>query len=109
MRSTEAREGKDAKSEIVYVVTNVPKRLARAAWIAGWVRKHWHIENRLHWVRDVTFAEDKSRICTGSSPKVMASLRNAAIGSHRLGGATNVAESLRYAGARPSRAWGRVI
>lgn len=108
-RSTEAQGREDAKSEIVYVITSVPKRLAKAAWIAGWVRKHWHIENRLHWVRDVTFAEDRSRVCTGSSPQVMASLRNAAIASHRLGGATNMAESLRHAAARPSRALGRVI
>jgi len=33
------------------------------------------VENRLHWIRDVTFAEDASRVRTGSGPRVMATLR----------------------------------
>jgi predicted transposase YbfD/YdcC len=35
---------------------------------------HWQIENGLHWVRDVTFAEDLSQVHAGNSPQVMASL-----------------------------------
>jgi hypothetical protein len=37
-------------------------------------------ENRLHWVRDVTFGEDASTARSGSLPRVMASLRNLAVG-----------------------------
>ena len=37
-----------------------------------WWRGHWGIENRLHWVRDVTVAEDASRIRTDGIPEAMA-------------------------------------
>lgn len=59
---------------------------------------HWQIENALHWVRDVTFAEDLSQIRTGAGPQVMASLRNLVISLHRLAGATNIAKALRHQG-----------
>ncbi|WP_439381953.1 ISAs1 family transposase [Amycolatopsis lexingtonensis] len=54
-------------------LTDPPLLLARH------VRDHWGIENRLHWVRDVTYGEDSSRIRTGTAPRVMAGLRNLAI------------------------------
>ena len=60
------------------------------------MRGHWKIENALHWVRDVTFAEDLSRVRTGAGPQVMASLRNLVISLHRLDGATNIAAALRH-------------
>jgi hypothetical protein len=66
---------------------------------AGWqgrVRGHWQIENGLHWVRDVTYAEDLSQIRAGAGPQVMATLRNLAICLHRLAGATNIAAALRH-------------
>ncbi|SDM36383.1 hypothetical protein [Actinomyces ruminicola] len=47
--------------------------------MAAWVRGHWAIENRLHWVRDVTYDEDNHQLRTGSGPQVMAALRNLAI------------------------------
>ena len=53
-------------------------------------------DNGLHWVRDVTFAEDLSQIRTGAAPQVMASLRNLVISLHRLAGATNIAAALRH-------------
>jgi predicted transposase YbfD/YdcC len=66
-----------------------PTRLARL------VRAHWEIENRLHWVRDVTYREDASHIRTGNAPRVMASLRNLAINAFRRTGHTNIAAALR--------------
>jgi predicted transposase YbfD/YdcC len=66
-----------------------PTRLARL------VREHWQIENRLHYVRDVTYREDASRIRTRNAPRVMASLRNLAITALRLTGHTNIAAALR--------------
>ena len=41
---------------------------------AAWIRGHWGIENRLHWVHDVTFEEDRSTIRTGSAPQVMTTI-----------------------------------
>jgi len=50
-----------------------------AVTIAQAIRVHWGIENQLHWVLDVTFGEDRSRIRTGRSPENMALLRRLAI------------------------------
>jgi hypothetical protein len=57
---------------------------------------HWQIENGLHWIRDVTFAEDHSQVRTGDAPQVMASIRNLVISILRLAGATNIAAALRH-------------
>jgi hypothetical protein len=54
-------------------------------------------------IRDVTFAEDLSQVRVGSSPQVMASLRNLVISLHRLAGATNIAKALRHHGRNPLR------
>ncbi|HEY3001156.1 MAG TPA: hypothetical protein VGJ44_02300 [Kribbellaceae bacterium] len=65
------------------------------------IRGNWTIEDRLHWIRDVTFAEDPSQIRTGNGPRVMATVRNLAIGILRLSGATNLAAALRHYARRP--------
>jgi predicted transposase YbfD/YdcC len=67
-------------------------------------RGHWAIENRLHWVRDETFAEDASRIRSGAAPQVMAALRNTVIGVLRLAQADNLAAALRVLGWTPGAA-----
>jgi predicted transposase YbfD/YdcC len=87
----------------VYAVTSLALGTASPAQLAGWLRGHWKIENRLHWVRDVTFGEDASHARTGSLPRVMASLRNLAIGALRLAGHPNLAAALRQTGRDPAR------
>jgi hypothetical protein len=64
-----------------YAVTSLALSTASPAQLAGWLRGHWRIENWLHWVRDVDFGEDASTARTGSLPRVMASLRNLAVGA----------------------------
>jgi predicted transposase YbfD/YdcC len=64
--------------------------------IADLVRGHWHIENKLHYIRDVTYGEDASRIRSGNGPRAMASLRNLAISALRTAGHTNIARALRH-------------
>ena len=88
------QDGK-VSNETRYFITSVPSELADAGQLLDWARGHWSIENRSHYVRDVTFAEDASRIRKGSGPEVMAALRNAAIGFLRITGATNIAETVR--------------
>ena len=78
-------------------VTSRPAERADPAQIANTLRRHWSIENSLHYVRDVTFAEDASRVRTGSGPRIMASLRNLAITVLRRAGHTNIAAGLRWA------------
>ncbi|MFD9895098.1 ISAs1 family transposase, partial [Amycolatopsis sp. NPDC059027] len=57
---------------------------------------HWHIENKLHYVRDVTYHEDASRTRTGTAPRVMATLRNLITSALRQTGWTNIAKGLRH-------------
>jgi len=77
-------------------VTSLTAHQAGPAQIAGYVRGHWGIENRLHWVRDVTYGEDASRVRTGTAPRVMAGIRNLTISALRLAGHTNIAQALRH-------------
>ncbi|MFJ6861745.1 ISAs1 family transposase [Streptomyces werraensis] len=84
--------------ERIYLVTSLPPGAATGAELAAWIRGHWNIENRLHHVRDTTFAEDASKIRTRHLPRSMAGLRNLAIGVHRQDGHTNIATALRHTG-----------
>jgi predicted transposase YbfD/YdcC len=97
-RPVSARTGKRGRwrTETVYAITDLSAHQARPAELAAWIRGHWQIENGLHWVRDVTFAEDLSQVRAGHAPQVMASLRNLVISLHRLAGATNIAAALRH-------------
>jgi predicted transposase YbfD/YdcC len=79
-------------------ITSAAAERAGPQRIAACVRGHWGIENKLHWVRDVTYGEDGSRVRTGSAPQVMASLRNLAIAALRADGWTSIASGLRWAG-----------
>jgi hypothetical protein len=66
-------------------------------------RGHCGIEDRLPWVRDVDWGEDRSQVRTGNGPRVMASLRNLAIAILRLAGHASIAAALRYHVRCPSR------
>ncbi len=90
--------------ETVYGVTSLGPERADAARLLTLVRQHWHIENRSHWVRDVTFDEDRSQVRVGSIPQVMAALRNTVIGLLRFSGTTKIAATTRRFAARPSEA-----
>jgi predicted transposase YbfD/YdcC len=78
----------------VYAVTSLTAAQASPARLADYVRGHWGIE-ALHHIRDVTFAEDASQIRAGNAPRVLASLRNLAIGILRAHGDRNLAAALR--------------
>ena len=71
--------------EVAYAVTSLPPQEADADRLLALWRGHWGIENRVHWVRDVTFDEDRSQVRTGSAPQIMAALRNVAISVLRCG------------------------
>jgi len=88
--------------EVVYLITSADHVEAPPATPAAWVQGHWGIENRLHWVRDVTYDEDRSQIRTGNAPQVMATLRNTAISLLRLTGWDNIAAGLRHHARDPN-------
>lgn len=92
--ATNCKTGK-TRQETAYGITSLQRDQADARRIGELVRGHWQIENRLHWVRDVTFDEDRSQARIGSGPRVLATLRNFAISCLRLAGYKSIAEGLR--------------
>jgi predicted transposase YbfD/YdcC len=86
----------------VYAITSLTGRQADPALLARWLRGHWAIET-LHWVRDVSFDEDRSQVRTGNGPQIMAALRNLVVTALRLAGVTNVAAALRHHARNPYR------
>lgn len=90
--------------EVVYLITSADPAGTPPTTLASWVQGHWGIENRLHWVRDVTFGEDISQTRTGQAPRIMATLRNTAISLLRLAGWDNIAKALRHHARDPERA-----
>ena len=84
-----------------YLVVSLPAEHAQPDQLQDWARLEWHIENRLHWVRDLTYREDTHQARTGNGPAVAAVLRNTAIGFHRTNGEPNIAKATRRANRRP--------
>jgi len=89
-------KGEKPQTEVVYGITSLSPEKADAAKVLDANRKQWSIENSLHWVRDVTFDEDRSRVRTGAGAQMMTSLRNVVINLLRIMGANNIAEGLRF-------------
>jgi predicted transposase YbfD/YdcC len=100
-RSTTVKKTGKHYAETVYGITSLTPEQADASRLNGLVRGHWHIENRSHWVRDVTFDEDRSQVRSGAIPQVMAALRNTVIGLMRWAGETNMAAARRRFAAKP--------
>lgn len=90
--------------EVAYFITSLNRRQASAARLLELIRRHWGIENELHHVRDVSLGEDACRVRTGSSPQVLAALRNTTL--HLLAGveATSRAAAMRRFAAHPDEA-----
>jgi predicted transposase YbfD/YdcC len=99
-RRTDRRTGKTT-IVTVYAVTSLPVGRATHAQLAALIRGHWTIE-ALHHIRDVTYREDASRVRTGAAPRVMASLRNLAVGLARLIGWTNIAAATDHYRSHPA-------
>lgn len=97
------RTGETTREQI-YAITSLTPAQASPENLAALIRGHWVIENRLHWVRDVTYDEDRSQIRTANGPRIMATIRNLAISIHRLTGATNIAKATRTAMRNPEHA-----
>ncbi|WP_202616681.1 ISAs1 family transposase [Corynebacterium neomassiliense] len=90
--------------ETVYLLCSLGHLDAPVQKLDAWIRGHWGIENKLHWVRDVVFGEDSSRVRTGVGPRVMATLYSTAIGLVRLAGHAKIKRTLSAHGRSPGRA-----
>jgi predicted transposase YbfD/YdcC len=89
------RGDKSESVEIAYGLTSLTKEQASAERLLELNREHWGIENKFHYVRDVTYDEDRCRIRTQNGPRVMASIRNLAISIFRMIGFRNIPTGIR--------------
>ena len=107
-RKSPGKNGKAKRTtvEVVYLVCSLPMEQAQPEQVAAWVQGHWGIKNRLHWVRDVVFDEDRHQLRTRNGPEIMAILRNLAIGLIRLvhGPGAGIASTTRSLSRQPKPA-----
>jgi predicted transposase YbfD/YdcC len=102
-RDSGSTHGPWTHKEIAYGITSLPEDLAAPRHLAIYARRHWAVENREHYVRDKTFAEDLQRVRTGNQPNAYATIRNLAIGAFRRAGFANIAHARRYYGRDDQR------
>lgn len=81
---------RQVRSFVTSLAADTPPEVALQA-----VRRHWEIENRLHWPRDVVLGEDACRVRTGHAPQALAVLRNAVVGLLHRQHVPNLAAALR--------------
>ena len=95
--------GRRTTTEVAHLICSLPMTDAPPELVASWARGHWTIENRLHWVRDVVFDEDRHQLRTRNGPQIMAALRNLAISLIRLlhGATASIAATTRAIGQTP--------
>lgn len=93
--SLEVKTGKQSE-QTIYGITSLPVEEYGAKEILELTRKHWRIENGLHYRRDVTFKEDLVRKKSFNGGQIMAALNNLAIGILRKTGWENIAQARRY-------------
>lgn len=103
-RRTWNKQGQLLRQETAYGVTSLSAARASAAQLLQLWREHWHIENKLHYVRDVTLGEDRAQVRIGHVPQVMAAFRNVTIALFHLCGCSNIAAACRRFAAQPQLA-----
>jgi hypothetical protein len=96
-------------TETVCAVTSLGPGPASAERLLAISRGHWGIENKLHWVRDMSLGEDACRVRTGEAPEILAAIRNAALRLLRARGLTEITATLRRHAAKPLEAIGLVM
>jgi predicted transposase YbfD/YdcC len=92
------------RHEVTYGLTSLPAAETAPAEVEQLWRGHWTIENRVHYIRDVTFGEDAGQVRAGSAPQALAALRNALLSLLRALGWQSIANALAHYGAYLHRA-----
>lgn len=89
--------------ERVYLISSQGRAQASPEQLLALNRGHWGIENRLHYVRDMAYDEDRCRARKGNSPRALACLRNFAISLLRLHRVPSIKAALRELAAQASK------
>jgi hypothetical protein len=90
---------------VAYLITDLASAQASPERLLASIRGHWSIENGSHYVRDVTFGEDRSRLRTGAAPQILAALRNLVITLIHRTGTSLIAATRRAFSHEPAQAF----
>lgn len=101
--------GKNPRDEVAFGIMDLGPDEVDAARVNELVRGHWGIETRLHYVRDWTYDEDRSQVRTKQGPRVMATLRNTAIGLLRYLKLPNISRAVKHLDRHPEQIAALVI
>jgi predicted transposase YbfD/YdcC len=96
--------GEKEREEIVYGVTNLPRKKASASRLLALQQAHWRIENRLHYRRDVTLGEDACQVRIAGAPQALAALNGGVLALMDWLHVPNVASQMRHFCAHPVEA-----
>ncbi len=108
-RTVTIRKTGKTSHEVVYLLTAMTPLEASPQRLLELVRGHWSIENSSHYVRDVTFHEDRSRLRSGHAPQIMAALRNLVITLLHRQGTSQIAVARRRFASHPSQAFALLL
>lgn len=86
------KEKGKTREELAYFISS---RQSNAFYYSEGIRLHWEIENSLHYVKDVTFEEDASKIRTSNAPQNISTIKNIAINILRKNEYGNMAQAMR--------------
>ena len=100
----DVRDGAKAREEIVYGLTNLPRKKANASRLLVFQQAHWRIENRLHDRRDVALGEDACQVRLAGAPEALAALNGGVLALMDWLHVPNVASQMRHFCAHPSDA-----
>jgi predicted transposase YbfD/YdcC len=98
------KRGEKEHEEIVYGLTNLPRKKAKAQRILELNQNHWSIENRSHYRRDVTLGEDRCQVRVKGAPQALAALNGGVLALMDYLGVKNVAKQMRHFCAQPQEA-----
>lgn len=101
-RFVSKRTGEVLVDETAYAVTSLEASQASPRQLLQLWQAHWRIENQLHWVRDVVFAEDRATTRTHHAPQAFAALRNLAIALIHLWRGSHMTAAREFYASRPN-------
>lgn len=83
--------GSEAFSETMFYFSSLE---LEAQHFALMVRRHWHVENRLHWAKDVVLKEDSTPTCAGRAILTLAIIRTISVNLFRSNGHQSITEAI---------------
>lgn len=89
----QGRRGQNLTSERMFYISSLE---LSAAEFAERIRSHWHVENRLHWVKDMVMGEDRMPVCDGHALSNFAIVRSIGVNLFRANGFDSITKGIRY-------------